>query len=84
MALFLGIGPSGDSDLMRASEHVNSNGRVIVEDGAYAGIRAVPKQGSHNRPLTICAGAVVGLRAVAKEVRPHATVIRYPAKLVEK
>lgn len=57
------------------------NGNVHVGDGAYIGTSAVIRQGNHARPLTIGAGAVIGMGAVVtKDVPPGATVVGNPAR----
>jgi hypothetical protein len=60
---------------------VRCNGNVHVHDHAYIGSGAILRQGTPNKPLTIGAGAVIGMGAVVtKDVAPGVTVIGNPAR----
>lgn len=60
---------------------VMCNGNVHIEDHAYIGTGAVLRQGKPGKPLTIGAGAVVGMGAVVtRDVPPGVTVVGNPAK----
>jgi sugar O-acyltransferase (sialic acid O-acetyltransferase NeuD family) len=72
-------------DFVTFGPRVSCNGRVHIGDGAYIGTNAVIKQGGHAKPLTIGAGAVVGMGAVVtRDVAPGETVIGNPARVMEK
>jgi len=59
---------------------VSCNGKIRIHDHAYIGTGAVIKQGSDSKPLTIGAGAVVGMGAVVtKSVPPGETWVGNPA-----
>lgn len=68
-------------DYVTFSPRVSCNGSVIIEDGAFIGTGAVMRQGTHDRPLRIGAGATVGMGAVVtKDVPPSTTVVGNPAR----
>lgn len=72
-------------DYVTFAPNVHCNGNVHIHDHAYIGAGAIIRQGSRERPLTIGAGAVVGMGAVVtKDVPPHATVVGNPARLMAK
>ncbi|MCW9043962.1 MAG: acetyltransferase [Pseudopelagicola sp.] len=60
---------------------VKCNGNVHIEDHAYIGTGAILRQGTSEKPLTIGAGATVGMGAVVtRDVPPGMTVVGNPAK----
>lgn len=68
-------------DFVTLGPHAVCNGNVHVEDDAYIGAGAIIRQGSAARPLTIGAGATVGMGAVVtKDVPPGVTVVGNPAR----
>lgn len=68
-------------DFVTFAPGVMCNGNVHVDDHAYIGTGAVLRQGVPDRPLTIGAGAVVGMGAVVtRDVPPGVTVVGNPAK----
>jgi sugar O-acyltransferase (sialic acid O-acetyltransferase NeuD family) len=70
-------------DFVTFAPRVSCNGRVVIEDFAYIGAGAIFKQGSHDKPLTVGAGAVVGMGAVVtRDVPPGVTVVGNPARAV--
>lgn len=72
-------------DFVTFGPRVSCNGRVVVEDGAYIGTSAVLRQGTHDSPLMIGKGAVVGMGAiVTKNVQAGTTVVGNPAKPLER
>lgn len=71
-------------DFVTFAPNVHCNGSVRIEDHAYLGTGAVIKQGTPERPVTIGAGAIVGMGAVVtKDVAPNTTVVGNPARLFE-
>lgn len=72
-------------DFVTFAPGVMCNGNVHISDRAYIGTGAVLKQGSPDKPLTIGAGATVGMGAVVtKDVPPGVTVVGNPARILEK
>jgi len=68
-------------DYVTFAPNVHCNGNVHIEDHAYIGTGAIIRQGSREKPLTIGAGAVVGMGAVVtRDVPPHTTVVGNPAR----
>lgn len=68
-------------DFVTFAPGVMCNGNVHVEDHAYIGTGAALRQGAPGKPLTIGAGAVVGMGAVVtRDVPPGVTVVGNPAK----
>lgn len=68
-------------DYVTFAPGVKCNGNVSIGDHVYIGAGALIKQGKHGKPLTIGAGAVVGMGAVVtKDVEPHTTVVGNPAR----
>ncbi len=72
-------------DFVTFAPGVKCNGNVHIEDHAYIGTGAILRQGKPDKPLTIGAGAVVGMGAVVtRDVPPGVTVVGNPAKPLEK
>jgi len=68
-------------DFVTFAPGVMCNGNVHIEDHAYIGTGAVLRQGKPGKPLTIGAGAIVGMGAVVtRDVPPGVTVVGNPAK----
>jgi len=68
-------------DFVTFAPGVKCNGNVHIEDHAYIGTGAILRQGTPEKPLTIGAGATVGMGAVVtRDVPPGATVVGNPAK----
>ncbi len=69
-------------DYVTFAPAVQCNGRVVIGDYAYLGAGAVIRNGKPGgAPLTIGAGAVVGMGAVVtKDVPPGMTVVGNPAR----
>lgn len=68
-------------DYVTFAPSVRCNGNVVIEDFAYIGTGAILRQGTHDKPLTIGRGAVVGMGAVVtKDVAPGTTVVGNPAR----
>lgn len=72
-------------DFVTFGPNVVCAGNVIVQDGAYLGAGALIRQGTREYPITIGAGAVVGMGAVVTSSVPAgATVIGNPARLLDR
>jgi sugar O-acyltransferase (sialic acid O-acetyltransferase NeuD family) len=72
-------------DFVTFAPGVMCNGNVHIGDHAYIGTGAVIRQGSPDKPLTIGAGAVVGMGAVViKDVPPGITVVGNPARPLDR
>ncbi len=72
-------------DFVTFAPDVHCNGTVVIEDYAYIGTGAVIRQGTHEKPIVIGRGAVVGMGAVVtKSVAPFTTVVGNPAAPMEK
>lgn len=68
-------------DFVTFAPGVMCNGNVHIGDHAYIGTGAVLRQGKPCKPLTIGAGAIVGMGAVVtRDVPPGVTVVGSPAK----
>ncbi|WP_243612740.1 acetyltransferase [Shimia aestuarii] len=68
-------------DFVTFAPGVKCNGNVHIDDHAYIGTGAILRQGTPEKPLTIGAGAIVGMGAVVtRDVPPGATVVGNPAK----
>jgi len=72
-------------DFVTFAPRVACNGRSLIEEHAYIGTGAVLREGTPDIPLTIGAGAVVGMGAiVTRNVAARETVVGNPARLLEK
>jgi sugar O-acyltransferase (sialic acid O-acetyltransferase NeuD family) len=72
-------------DYVTFAPRVSCNGRVHIDDYAYIGTGAVIKHGSHDRPLRIGKGAVVGMGAVVlNDVADGEIVVGNPAKVLRR
>lgn len=70
-------------DFVTFAPRVACNGRSRIEDHAYVGTGAVMREGAPDAPLTVGAGAVVGMGAVVtRNVAPGTTVVGNPARLM--
>lgn len=68
-------------DFVTFAPGVKCNGNVHIENQAYIGTGAILHQGSPDNPLTIGAGAVVGMGAVVtRSVPDGVTVVGNPAR----
>lgn len=68
-------------DYVTFAPKVCCNGNVHIHDYAYIGTGAIIKQGTHEKPLVIGKGAIVGMGAVVtKDVAPYEVVVGNPAK----
>jgi len=72
-------------DFVTFAPGVMCNGNVRIEDHVYIGAGAILRQGKPGKPLTIGAGATVGMGAVVtRDVPPGATVVGNPARPLAK
>jgi sugar O-acyltransferase (sialic acid O-acetyltransferase NeuD family) len=62
-------------DFVTFAPGVHCNGHVHIKDHAYVGAGAVIRQGTCDRPLTIGAGAIVGMGSVVTRDVPAATTV---------
>jgi len=72
-------------DYVTFAPRVSCNGRVEIDDYAYIGTGVVIKQGTHERPLRIGKGAIVGMGAVVlADVADGEVVVGNPAKTLRR
>jgi sugar O-acyltransferase (sialic acid O-acetyltransferase NeuD family) len=72
-------------DFVIFAPRVSCNGRVEIDDFAYIGTGAVIKHGTHDQPLRIGKGAVVGMGAVVlRDVADGEVVAGNPARVLRK
>ena len=70
-------------DFVTFGPRVSCNGRIHIGDSVCVGAGATIKQGTHDKPLTIGAGAVVGMGAVViDDVQPGDVVAGNPSKSI--
>jgi acetyltransferase-like isoleucine patch superfamily enzyme len=70
-------------DYVTFAPRVSCNGNVHVGNHAYIGTGAMIIQGTHESPLTIGEGAIVGMGSVVtKPVEPYTLVAGSPARFV--
>lgn len=70
-------------DFVTFAPRVSCNGRVEIGDYAYIGTGAMLRQGTHERPLRIGEGAVIGMGAVViNDVEPGDVVVGNPARVL--
>ncbi|WP_324261814.1 acetyltransferase [Altererythrobacter sp. H2] len=68
-------------DYVTFAPGVHCNGNVYVHDHAYIGTGAILRQGAPDKPLTIGAGAIIGMGAVVtKDVPAGETWVGNPAR----
>lgn len=68
-------------DYVTFAPGVKCNGNVTIGDDVYIGTGAILKQGTPDKPLTVGAGAIVGMGAVVtKDVAPGSVVVGNPAR----
>lgn len=68
-------------DFVTFAPGVHCNGNIQIQDHAYIGAGAIIKQGTHDHPLVIGRGAIVGMGAVVtRNILPGDVVIGNPAK----
>jgi sugar O-acyltransferase (sialic acid O-acetyltransferase NeuD family) len=76
---------SAIGDFVTFAPRVACNGRSRIEDHAYVGTGAVLREGAPSAPLTVGAGAIIGMGAVVtRNVAPGLTVIGNPARPMQK
>ncbi|MDO4638087.1 MAG: acetyltransferase [Lautropia sp.] len=72
-------------DFVTFAPNVHCNGTIHIHDHAYIGAGATIRQGTHEKPLVIGEGAIVGMGAVViRDVPAYTTVIGNPARRLEK
>lgn len=72
-------------DYVTFAPRVSCNGNVHIGDGAYVGTGVMIIQGSSSEPMTIGAGAIVGMGSVVtKPVEPNTLVVGNPARMVRR
>lgn len=72
-------------DYVTFAPRVHCNGNVRIHDHAYIGTGAILRQGSPDKPLTIGAGAVIGMGAVVtKDVPAGETWVGNPARPLQR
>jgi sugar O-acyltransferase (sialic acid O-acetyltransferase NeuD family) len=70
-------------DFVTFAPAVQCLGRVHVGNHAFVGAGAIIRQGTHERPRKIGAGAVIGMGAVVlNDVAPGETVVGNPARVL--
>ena len=72
-------------DFVTFAPRVSCNGRVEIGDFAYLGTGATLRQGTHDKPLRIGKGAIVGMGAVVlNDVGDGEVIVGNPGKVIRK